>query len=198
MRDPAALCSDLDDVAVAFGQARNALTKLADAVAAGLASAGWVQAPWEDPVSQGGDVGEWPRQWWGAHRSWPAERYSTSRFDWVLWGFDAPARTRQLRFGAGMTWSHWRGEPNPLHDRTWLQLMLDLEPGDRWGRFEDPASYDGIRLYRSMTLAELSTAPTLKEQAAMLVDLASSTFTLLAQHPPDHIGEPEFGNDGGH
>lgn len=198
MFDRSPLRGDLESTASAFAQARDALAGLSDAVGAGVVSAGWAPAPWEVPFSKGGNLAQWPSQWWGAHQSRPAERYSTSRFDWALWGFEEPAASRRLRFGAGVTWSHWRGEPNPLHDPTWLGVMLDLEPEDRWGRFEHPASYDGIRLYRSIDLSALSRAPTLEVQSAMLVDLTVSTFTLLELHPPAHVGEPEVGNEGSH
>jgi len=198
MTDPTPLRGDLEQVARDFAQARNALTALTAAVTAGVESAGWPLAPWADPTSSGGDVYGWPRHCWGAHRSHPADRYWTSRFDWVLWGFDEPGDARRLRFGAGMVWSHWRGEPNPLHEPSWLDEMLALEPDDGWGPFDPPDDYDGRRLYRSISFGRLAQEPSLDAQAGLLVGLITSTFRLLDQHPPPHLGPPEIGDEGGH
>ncbi len=198
MTDPAPLRGDLEQVARHFAQARDALTALTTAVGQGVESAGWPLAQWDEPTSSGGGIDGWPRHCWAAHQSRPADRYWTSRFDWVLWGFDEPDDVRRLRFGAGVVWSHWRGEPNPLHEMAWVDALLALEPDDGWGPFDPPDDYDGRRLYRSIGVGRLAEEPTLDAQAVLLVDLVTSTFGLLQQHPPPHFGDPEFGNEGGH
>jgi hypothetical protein len=184
------VAADLPALAARFAEGRDALAGLASGLAEELVARGWPQAEWDAPVSPGGGVHEWPGQWWGAHVARPAEPYTTARFDWVLWGFGSQGGGDRPRFGTGMVWSHWRRDhgPNPLDDRAWVAEMLSLVPGDRWGRFDAPDRYDGIRLYRSVDLDRVAAEPLLGGQVELLADLAASTFSLLEAHPPPTAG----------
>jgi len=195
MGDPPPTLGDLPEIAERFGHMRHALEVLATSLAEKVVAAGWSLADWKRPVCAGGDVEQWPTQWWGAHEAQPASVYTTSRFDWVLWGFE---RDRPLRFGAGLVWSHWRGQPNPLNEPTWLDQMLALEPEDGWGRFEPPSNYDGIRLYRSVPLECVAAEPNAAAQATLLADLVTSTFRALERHSPPETGQRWGGHDDGH
>lgn len=184
------LDGDLPDVAARFAAAREALNGLASALAAEVGRRGWPLAGWERPISPGGRIGEWPGQWWGACAARPEGPYVATRFDWVLWGFGDQGGGEPPRFATGMVWSHWQTGPNPLHNAEWVARMLELDVGDGWGKFEPPDAYDGIRMYRSVSLERVAAEGTQEAQVALLADLVVSTFALLERNAPIGLETP--------